>query len=195
MKQAVFLDREGTVITLGDATGRLKDIKRMRLLPGVASAIRLLNKAGFVVIIHTNQTVVAWGQVSEKKLRHIHDVLCERLRKKGALVDAVYYCPHHPEAPLEKYRKVCQCRKPKAGMMLEALKKYQIKASQSFMIGDSSKDILAGKRAGLQTILVQTGNAGKERGAVAVEPNHVAKDLLAAAHYIKNKSASRKLRA
>src|SRR3989344_3763440 len=171
MKQAVFLDREGTAMTLGDTAGRFTDIKYLRLLPGVASAIHLLNKAGFVVIIHTNQTVVAWGQMSEKELQHIHDVLCERLRKKGAHVDAVYYCPHHPDAPLKKYRKICTCRKPEAGMIREALKKYQIKASQSFMVGDSSKDIVAGERAGLQTILVRTGNFGKEYGAVSVEPD------------------------
>src|SRR3989344_262619 len=187
MKRAVFLDREGTAITLGDTAGRLTDIKYLRLLPGVASAIRLLNKAGFVVIIHTNQTVIAWGQMSEKELQHIHEVLCERLRKKGARIEAVYYCPHHPDAPLKKYRKVCRCRKPKTGMIQEALKKYQVKANESFMVGDSSKDILAGKRAGLRTILVWTGNFGKEYGAVSVEPDYIAKNLLAAALYIKKK--------
>lgn len=189
MKRAVFLDREGTVIALGGGAGRIKDIQHMRLLPGVADAIRMLNRAGFLVIIHTNQTVVAWGQVSEKKLQHMHKVLCERLRKKGAHVDAVYYCPHHPDAPLKKYRRVCQCRKPKAGMMKKAFKKYQIKASQSFMVGDSSKDILAGKRAELHSILLQTGNFGKEYGAVSVKPDHVSKNLLAAARYIRKRSA------
>lgn len=194
MKRAVFLDREGTVITLGGKTGRLLNIKDMRLLPGTAHAIRVLNRAGFLVFIHTNQTVIAWGQMSEKELQHIHEVLCVRLYKKGARVDGVYYCPHHPEAPLKKYRIICQCRKPKAGMIKEALKKYKVDAGRSFMVGDSSKDILAGERAGLHTILVQTGNAGKEPGAVSVEPEYIAKDLLAAARYIIKKDARHKPR-
>lgn len=189
MKRAVFLDRDGTVIALGSDDGRLSDIKDMRLLPSAAEALCILNKAGFLIFIHTNQTVVAWGQISETMLQHMHDVLSERLRKKGARVEGIYYCPHHPEAPLQKYRKVCRCRKPKAGMIQEAIKEYGVNVSQSYMVGDSSKDILMGERAGLRTILVRTGNAGKEYGAVPVKPDYIAKNILAAARYIRKRAA------
>lgn len=185
MKRAVFIDRDGTVIALSGSAGRLKDIRHMRLLPNAANAIRVLNDAGFLVIMHTNQTVIAWGQVSESELSRMHAVLCERLGKQGARIDAIQYCPHHPDAPLEKYRKTCQCRKPGIGMLREAVRKYHVDISSSFVIGDSSKDILAGKRAGLQSILVKTGNAGKEYGGESVQPDHVAKNLLSAALYIK----------
>ena len=160
----------------------------MRLLPHAAQAIRVLNKEGFSVIINTNQTVVAWGQVSEKKLRRMHETLVGRLRAQGAQIDAVYYCPHHPEAPLKTYRKICGCRKPKIGMLRAAAKKYDIDIKNSYMVGDSSKDILAGKRAGVKTILVKTGNAGKESGAKFIIPDYSVKNLLAAARLIKRKA-------
>lgn len=185
MKKAVFLDRDGTLIALSGTAGRLTDIKHMRLLPGAARAVRMLNDAGFLVIMHTNQTVIGWGQVSENELTHMHEILCKRLRTQGAHIDAIYYCPHHPDAPLKKYRKICQCRKPEIGMLRDAMEKYQIDVNQSFMVGDSSKDILTGKRAGLHSILVKTGNAGMENAGVSVEPEHIAKNLLSAALYIK----------
>ncbi|MDO8518350.1 MAG: HAD family hydrolase [bacterium] len=185
MRKAVFLDRDGTVLTLAGGTGYLSDSRSMRLLPGAARAIALLNKAGFLVFIHTNQAIVARGKLTEEKLQHIHKVLFERLKKQGAHIDALYYCPHHPEAKIKKYRVVCVCRKPKTGMLKKAIKDFNVDAKKSFMVGDSSKDILAGKRAGLQTILVKTGNAGREWSAVSVVPDFVEKNILAAAVRIK----------
>ena len=185
MRKAVFLDRDGTVLTLTGGTGYLADIRSMHILPGAARAIALLNKAGFLVFIHTNQAIVSRGKLTEEKLQHIHRALLKRLRKQGAHVDAFYYCPHHPEGKIQKYRVVCICRKPKTGMMKKAIKKFNVNTKKSFMVGDSSKDILAGKRAGLQTILVKTGNAGKESGAVSVEPDYIEKNLLSAVVQIK----------
>lgn len=186
-KRAIFLDRDGTIITLFDGTGYLKHVKDLRLLPGAAKAIRIFNKAGFLVFIHTNQAIIARGNLTEKKLVLIHKTLHERLRKQGARIDAMYYCPHHPRAIVKKYRIACVCRKPRPGMLRQAAKKFGVNLKRSFMIGDSSKDILAGKYAHMKTILVKTGNAGKEPGAIPIKPDLIAKNILEAARLIKKK--------
>lgn len=184
MRKGVFLDRDGTVLRLFAGTGYVTKRAHMRLLPNAAHAIRALNKAGYLVFIHTNQAIIARGHLTEKKLGELHDALCERLRMQGARIDGIYYCPHHPKASVRAYRKVCACRKPKSGMLRRAVRQHRLDASGSVMIGDSSKDILAGKRAGMRTILVLTGNAGREPHAVRATPDFVAKDLLMAVRQI-----------
>jgi mannose-1-phosphate guanylyltransferase / phosphomannomutase len=181
MKKAVFLDRDGTVT---QQTEDLSDIKDLRLISGAAHAIQILNRAGFLIFIHTNQPVIARGKLTEEKLHSIHEVLLKRLRRKGARVDEIYYCPHHPIAPLEKYRMVCECRKPKTLLVKKAAQKYDIDLKISYTIGDSTRDILTGKRAHTVTILVQTGNAGKD-GRHVIKPDYEVKNLLAAAYLIK----------
>ena len=152
--RAVFLDRDGTIIRHVGLMRRVADIK---FLPHVARAIRAFNKLGFLVVVVTNQPVVARGLATPKEVDRIHAVLIRRLKAKGASVDAVYFCPHHPNADLKRYRLVCSCRKPEPGMILKALKKYKINPRQSYIVGDALVDVVAGKRAGLKTILVKTG--------------------------------------
>jgi len=181
MPKAVFLDRDGTVNREVDL---LRDIKQLRLIPGAAAAIRELNRLGFLVIIITNQPVIARGWVSKRELDRIHALLARRLGRKGAKVDAIYYCPHHPHANLRRYRMRCSCRKPNIGLIRKAVKAFKIDVRRSFMIGDSTRDIETGRRAGLKTVLVKTGYAGKDR-KYNVEPDFVARDMIQAVRFIK----------
>jgi len=180
--RAVFLDRDGTINREVDVLRRLSQLK---IFPKVAEAIRKLNKIGFLVVVITNQAVVARGWLTEKEIDKIHAVLIKRLAKYGAKIDAIYYCPHHPSANLKKYRLRCRCRKPNPGMILKAIKKYHIDRKKSFMIGDTTRDTLAGKRAGLKTIIVRTGYGGKDGYHKNVKPDFVAKNLYAAASIVK----------
>src|SRR3989344_9287631 len=108
-QRAVFLDRDGTIIKHVDL---MHSVNELRLLPGVARAINQMNKLGFLVIVTTNQPVVARGLIEPKEVDEIHGVLIRRLQGKGAKIDGIYYCPHHPQANLSKYRLRCRCRKP-----------------------------------------------------------------------------------
>lgn len=179
--RAVFLDRDGTINKEVDNLRRIKDLK---ILPGAGTAIKKLNDLGLLVVVVTNQPVISRGWITEKGLDRIHAVLIKELGKKGAKLDAIYYCPHHIKAQVKKYRVLCSCRKPEIGMILKASKKFGIDLKKSFMVGDSTRDILAGKKAKMKTILVKTGYAGKD-GKYNVKPDFVAKNLLAAATIIK----------
>ena len=179
--KAVFLDRDGTINLEVDV---LRHVKQLRLLPGAAQAIKRLNGLGFLVVVVTNQPVVARGWLTEKEVDHIHVTLAERLLKRGAKLNAIYYCPHHPNANLKKYRIKCRCRKPNIGMVRKAVRELSIDLRASWMVGDGGRDVAAGKKAGLQTILVKTGYGGKDIDYGAT-PDFVARDLGAAVAIIK----------
>lgn len=181
MKKAIFLDRDGTINKEVDI---LRNIKQLRILPGAARAIKAFNNLGYLVVIVTNQPVIARGWLTEKEVDAIHGVLIKRLMKNDAKIDAIYYCPHHPHATIKKYRLVCRCRKPNIGMIQKALTAFNINPRKSFMIGDMSWDIIAGKKAGLRTILVKTGYGGKDGKASAL-PDFIAKNLMEALEIIK----------
>lgn len=149
----------------------------MRLLPGVAAAIKRLSAAGALIIVVTNQPVVARGAVSEEGLAAIHRRMEELLLAEGARVDAVYHCPHLPQVA------DCDCRKPKAGMLRQAAARFSISPARSFMVGDSTRDIQAARNFGCRAVLVQTGNAGKD-GNYEVEPDAVCPGLPEAAEWI-----------
>ena len=153
-RKAIFLDRDGTVIHHVHLMHKIQDLKFFK---DSASVIKSFNQLGFLVIIITNQPVVARGLVTKKEVDEIHAVLVDRLKIKGARIDAVYFCPHHPEANLKRYRLMCACRKPEPGMLLKAISKFNIDPKKSYMIGDSMIDIVAGKKSKLRTILVGTG--------------------------------------
>ena len=154
-QKAVFLDRDGTI---NRQVGFLTDIDEFELLPGTASAIRKINESGYLCIVVTNQPVIARGEVTEPELARIHNKMETLLGQEGAYVDAIYYCPHHPdsgfagEVPELKIR--CDCRKPEPGMLLAAAEEFHIDLAQSVMVGDDERDILAGKNAGCSTILL-----------------------------------------
>ena len=179
--KAVFLDRDGTINREVDV---LQDVRQLRLLPGAAQAIKKLNQSQYLVVVITNQPVIARGWLTEKEVDHIHDVLIRRLAKRGAKIDATYYCPHHPNANLKKYRVRCRCRKPGIGMIEKAVRELGINLRASWVIGDSGRDVATGKRAGSKTKLVATGYGGKDIDCGA-QPDFVARNLLAAVRIIK----------
>ena len=181
-RRAVFLDRDGTIIRQVNLLHRRADL---RLLPGAAAAIHALNEMGYLVVVVTNQPVVARGLATEKIIDAVHAVLQQRLQEHGARLDAIYVCPHHPDAQIKKYRVKCRCRKPEVGLITKAAREHHIGLSKSFMVGDSTRDTLAGNRAKLATILVQTGEGGKDVWQFAGKPDYVARNLADAVRYIK----------
>lgn len=156
-QRAVFLDRDGTINVEKDF---LKYAEDFELIEGVADAIRIINRAGWLVIVTTNQPVIARGECSFVELQRIHDTMETELGKQGAYVDGIYYCPHHPDSGFEgerlEYKLECICRKPNPGLLLNAAKDFNIDLAQSVMIGDREKDVLAGERAGCErSILIE----------------------------------------
>lgn len=173
MKPAIFLDRDGVINREVD---NLSDIRQLRLLPYAAAALKKLNQSGFLVIIITNQPVVARGWITEDDLGLIHRELLLRLAKKGAKIDAIYYCPHHPKANLLKYRIDCEDRKPNIGLIKKAINRFKISLKNSFFVGDSTTDIQTAKNGGIKSILVKTGYKGND-GKYNVKSDFVAKNL------------------
>jgi len=190
MNKAVFLDRDGTIIRHIDL---MHKGEHLYLLPGVAKAIRILNKLGFLIVVITNQPVISRDLITEKGVREIHTILVKRLATLGARIDAVYFCPHHPNAKSKKYGIKCTCRKPEPGMILKAIKKFNINPKRSFMIGDAIIDCVAGERAGVKTILVKTGPGHKrlDEKYPNVKPNYTAKNLTKAIKYINSRSGAK----
>lgn len=158
-QKCIFLDRDGT---LNVYKGFLTDIEELELIPGTAEALKCINSSEYLAIVITNQPVIARGGCSVQELEEIHNKLETLLGKEGAYIDALYYCPHHPDKGFEgerpEYKIECDCRKPKPGMLLKAAEDYNIDLSQSIMIGDGKNDMEAGKAAGCQTILVDEQN-------------------------------------
>jgi len=143
-----------------------------------------LNENQFIVIIITNQSGVAKGLYKEPDVTIFNDAMIERLKQFKASVDAIYYCPHHPEAEVEKYRIDCSCRKPKPGMLIEGGKKYNIDFKSSFLVGDKWSDIEAGRTVGCKTILVKTGHGLLEYENKKCPVDYIAADLLDAVQNI-----------
>lgn len=154
-QKAIFLDRDGT---LNKYMGFLRNIQDFELLEGVTEAVRRINQSGYLAILVTNQPVVARGELSFAELEEIHNKLETLLGQEGAYLDGIYYCPHHPdkgfagERPELKFG--CSCRKPKPGMLLKAAQDFNIDLKESWMVGDSKNDILAGINAGCKTALI-----------------------------------------
>lgn len=152
-QKAVFLDRDGT---LNQYVGFLRDIDQLELVEGAAEAVRKINQEGYLAIVVSNQPVIARGEVSEAELGEIHKKLETLLGRQGAYLDAIYYCPHHPDKGFEgevaELKMECDCRKPKPGLIYRAAEEYNIDLKNSWMIGDRESDILAGKAAGCKTI-------------------------------------------
>ena len=157
-QKAIFLDRDGT---LNRYIGFLRNIEDFELLPDVCEAVKRINESGYLAIVVTNQPVIARGEVTYAQLQEIHNKMETLLGEKGAYLDAIYYCPHHPhkgyEGEIPELKFDCSCRKPKPGMLVQAAEDFNIDLSQSWMVGDSENDILAGKAAGCKTVLVGEG--------------------------------------
>lgn len=150
-QKAIFLDRDGTI---NKYVGFLRNIDDFELIEGVAEAIKLINQSGYLSIVVTNQPVIARGEVTWEELNEIHKKMATLLGKEGAYVDGIYICPHHPDKGFEgerpEYKIDCDCRKPKPGLLLQAAKDFNIDLSESYMIGDSHRDVEAGENAGVK---------------------------------------------
>jgi|SRR3989344_303505 len=186
MRKTAFLDRDGVINEDVNYLRRKEDI---RLLEGSAEAIRILNENYFLTIVVSNQSAVARGMMSEKQVEEINGEIGRLIFEKSeGRIDKFYYCPHHPKADLEKYRIVCECRKPAPGMLRLAEKEYCINMKRSYMIGDMPSDIVAGDRAGCRTILLKSEKnkeiiqAGRE--FKIVEPDYKFNNLLEAVKFI-----------
>jgi len=179
-RKAIFLDRDGVINEEVDQLCRAENLK---IYDFAAKAIKKINEIGDLAIIISNQPMIAKGFMTENDLNEIHKKLETELGKKGAKIDAIYYCPHHPEkgfpGEILELKIKCKCRKPEIGLFLKAKKEFNIDFKKSYLIGDKTSDILAGKRTGCKTILVKTGYGGKDK-LFNVKPDFVAKNLLEA---------------
>ena len=164
-QKAIFLDRDGTI---NKEVGFLSNINDFELLPGVAEAIRRINSSGYLAIVITNQPVIARGEVTVDELDQIHNKMETLLGEHGAYLDAIYYCPHHPDKGFDgevaELKIDCDCRKPKPGMLLRAATDFNIDLRNSWMIGDKDKDVMAGKAAGCQTVWIDAPTAQSAAG-------------------------------
>ena len=162
-QRAIFLDRDGT---MNVSKGFISNADDLELIPGTIEAIKAINKSGALAIVITNQPVIARGECSFEELHNIHNKLKTLLGEKGAFVDDIFYCPHHPDKGFEgevpELKFDCDCRKPKTGMIDEAVKKYNIDLSKSYMVGDSTMDLELARNAGVKSVLVDTGFAGND---------------------------------
>lgn len=159
-QKAVFLDRDGTI---NKYVGFLTKPEQFELIDGAAEAIKRINKSGYLAVVVTNQPVIARGDCTWEELQTIHDKMETELGKAGAFVDAIYICPHHPDKGFEgerpEYKHECDCRKPAAGLLLQAAKEFNIDLAKSIMIGDSERDIKTGEVAGCRTSRILSKNA------------------------------------
>jgi D-glycero-D-manno-heptose 1,7-bisphosphate phosphatase len=151
--KAIFLDRDDTLI---EDPGYINSPDQVKLIDGVAEALIELKAMGYKLVVVSNQSGIARGIVTEKAIGEIHDRLKQLLALKGAFLDAIYYCPYHPDGAIEKYRKESDCRKPNPGMFLAAANEMNIDLGQSWSVGNSGRDTEAGRRAGCKTILIDT---------------------------------------
>ena len=182
MNRAVFLDRDGVITQ--EPPHYAHKLSQLELISKSANAIRLLNENGFIVIVASNQSGIARGYYQEEDVILFNQALKENLAKESAHIDAIYYCPHYPEAKIERYRVDCNCRKPKPGLLLRAEEELNIDLKQSFMVGDKLSDIEAGKRAGCKTLMVKTGYGVEELKSNQIACNYVADDLYDAVEHI-----------
>lgn len=173
-QKAVFLDRDGVI---NKYVGFLRNIDDFELLDGVSKAIRKINESGYLAIVVTNQPVIARGEVSFAELTEIHNKMETLLGEDGAYLDAIYFCPHHPDkgfdGEIPELKFDCDCRKPKPGMLIKAAREFNIDLTKSWMVGDSDSDIMAGKNAGCSTVLIGES-----------DENMCASNLLEAVDYI-----------
>jgi D-glycero-D-manno-heptose 1,7-bisphosphate phosphatase len=184
-KRAVFFDRDGT---LSEEVGYVNHLTRFNLLPFTYEAIRLVNESGYLAVITTNQSGLARGYFPEELLEKIHKKMEENLNKNGAFLDGIYFCPHHELGEIDKYRKICECRKPKPGMLLKAAKDLDIDLTESYVIGDKYIDVELGHNVGAKSILVMTGYGIGEytyqQHLWKAIPHHIAENVLEAVKII-----------
>lgn len=183
-RPAVFMDRDGCLI---EEMGYINHPSRVRLLPRAAAAVARLNAAGVPAIMATNQAGIARGYFSEDTLHAVNAEVERQLRDRDARLDALYVCTHHPTAGHPPFRRDCECRKPKPGLLQRAAAEMRLDLSRSVMVGDKPSDVEAGQAAGAAAVLVLTGYGRGEweyrRHEWVTKPDHVAEDLLDAVQW------------
>ena len=168
--KAIFLDRDGV---LNEEVNYLSDPNDFEFIEGSIEALKILKQKDFLLIIISNQAGIARGYFNEETLKKIHDRMIDILRQNNTTLDAIYYCPHHPE-----YTGPCDCRKPNPGMILKAQLKYNIDLKNSYMVGDTLKDIQTGKVVSCKTVLVLTGYGKEEQKKIdSIIPDMIFKNL------------------
>ena len=185
--RAVFLDRDGTLI---EEVNYLDRIERVAFFPWSVDAVRVLNRAGFRVIVVSNQSGVARGLFTEATVNTVHRHIESRLAEGGAHVDAYYYCPHHPEGTVDGYRKRCDCRKPGRGLVDRAVAEFGIDPTRSFVVGDRWLDVGLAHAVGARGVLVRTGygSTEEERPLPGLTADAIVDNLIAAASWILRQS-------
>lgn len=183
MKRAVFLDRDGTLI---EESGYLDSLERLVFFPFSVDAVRVLNRAGFAVLVITNQAGIARGIVKESFVAEAHRHIADHLQAGGATIDGFYYCPHYPTGVVEKYRSACDCRKPQPGLLRRAAKDLDLDLARSFVVGDRWHDVAAGQAVGARGVLVRTGLGWKDEAAprAGTVPDTIVDNLMDAAAWI-----------
>lgn len=151
MRKAVFLDRDGT---LNPDPGYISNPDDYELFPGVALALAQLKKAGYLLILVTNQSGISRGLISCEQLETVHEKMQNLLAAAGATLDAIYFCPHHPDFPPINGVSDCNCRKPRPGMVLQAISDFAIDRDKSYLIGDRTNDIQAAVNAKIQPVCI-----------------------------------------
>ncbi|MEN6306934.1 MAG: HAD family hydrolase [Anaerohalosphaeraceae bacterium] len=180
--KAVFLDRDDTLV---EDPGYINHPGQVKLLPGAAASLAQLRRIGYRLVVVSNQSGVARGIVTEETLAQIHHTLEKMLADEGAYLDAIYYCPFHPEGSVPRYRMESELRKPAPGMLLKAAKELDIDLSQSWMVGDSYRDVEAGQRAGCKTILINNPVKPVLKNSGDPEPDRQAVNIREAVNIIR----------
>ncbi len=177
-RPVVFLDRDGTI---NEEVGYLNHLSRFRLLPRAAEGIRLLKEAGFAVVVITNQSGIARGFFPKTLVEEVHALMQELLAREGAILDGIYYCPHHPEEG-------CYCRKPRPGLVERAAQELGLDLSRAYVVGDRFTDLQLAKNIKAKGVLVLTGYGRGEHlyylPRLGLKPDLVAEDLFEAAQKI-----------
>ncbi len=186
-RRAIFIDRDGT---LNEEVGYVCSLDEFRLYDFAAESVRLINEAGWLAIVVTSQAGVARGFYTEDFLAEVHDNMTAQLASEGARLDAIYYCPHHPTEGELPYRQVCDCRKPKPGMLHRAAADFNLDLTESVVIGDRFRDFAMAQAVGGSSVLVLTGYGKEEfeqdRNNWPQQPDFVAENLLEAVRWVIN---------
>lgn len=186
--KAIFIDRDGT---LNEDVGYISDPKEFRLFDFAPEAVRLINNSGFLVIVLTNQSGIARGFLTEEILGRLHDKMESELAHRGARIDRIYFCPHHPEIGEPPYKVDCDCRKPKSGLILQAATEMDVNLKKSYVVGDRYRDMETGQAVGATGVLVLTGFGSEEARMPPAnrlqQPEHVAENLVEAVRWILNR--------
>ena len=183
---AIFLDRDGTII---EEVGFLDSPEKITIIPGAIEALRIFQNLKYKLIVVSNQSGVARGFFNETTVRNVNEKMLDLLAKSAIKIDGIYYCPHHPQYGSPEYKIDCNCRKPKPGMIYQAIKEHKLDILRSIIIGDKLSDVLTGKSLGMKSILVLTGFGINQRLKLksiknSFQPDYIAHDVYQAALFI-----------